>query len=322
MLKHTPLLQARTARQRKPVPFLRLALGMGAAGLIALTSDSLKSAEGDSDSPSGGAKRGFTAEARVPSDATATDPLEFFKRGQFAESSKDFAQARKMYRRGAVLGHAPSQNNLGYLMLRGLGGAAEPEEAVKWFRDAARQNYAPAQNNMGVCYRDGTGVKEDQSAAAKWFMQAAEQGMAEAQNNLGVRFYRGMGMPKNTDAAIQWFTKAADQGLPSAWINLGICYVEGRGFPKDLNKAYEYFYTAAQKGDADGLLDLGFAYMEGKGVPKDYVRAYVCFDAAVATGDTYAPQARSRLRGMMTEKQVAEAQRRTYERSRKTSESQ
>ena len=105
--------------------------------------------------------------ARVSADADV-DPEEFFKQGQFAESTKDWSQAMKLYRKGATRGHAPSQNNLGFLLLRGLGGDRNAEEAVKWFREAARQGHSAAQNNLGVCFRDGQGVKEDQAAAAKW----------------------------------------------------------------------------------------------------------------------------------------------------------
>jgi TPR repeat protein len=265
------------------------------------------------------AARGRTTVQARSTNESVTEASEYFRQGQFAESTRDYAQAMKLYRKGANQGHAPSQNNLGFLYLRGLGGTQDTEEAVKYFKDAARQNYAAAQNNLGVCYRDGLGVKADQASAAKWFLQAAEQGMAEAQNNVGVRFYRGLGMPKNTEVAIKWFTKAADQGLGSAWVNLGICYVEGRGFSKDLTKAYEYFCKAAELGDADGLLSLGFAHMQGKGVSKDLIRAYVCFDTAVTYGDSYAAQARGKLKTMMTEKQVAEAHRRSYENSKRNS---
>ncbi|MBI1839383.1 MAG: sel1 repeat family protein [Verrucomicrobia bacterium] len=275
----------------------------------------LSSARGSA-SPGGDRNPPLSANARVPSDSDK-DGSEFFQQARFAESTKDFAEAFRLYRRGASRGHAPCQNNLGFMLLRGLGVKRDPQEAVLYFRDAAKQSYPAAQNNLGICYRDGLGVKEDLSVAAKWFLQAAEQGFADAQNNLGVRFYRGSGMPRNTEEAMKWFTKAADQGLGSAWVNLGICYAEGRGAPKDLGKAFEYFSQAAGKGDADGLLYLGFAHMEGRGVPKDLVRAYVCFNTAMSFGDSYASQARTKLKREMTEKQIAEAQRRSYEYSSK-----
>lgn len=294
-----------------PLRLTALLVGLLSAGVVG----SVQSAGGDDPASDEGDRGQTRVQARTPASTGEVDTAEIFHQGQFAESTKDWAQAVRHYRRAARLGHAPSQNNLGFLLLRGLGCDRNAQEAVKWFRDAARQGYAAAQNNLGVCYRDGEGVKEDAAAAAKWFLQAAEQGMAEAQNNLGVRFYRGSGMPRNTDAAIEWFTKAADQGYPGAWINLGICHLEGRGRPKDFTKAFEYFCKAAEKGDADGLLNLGFAHMEGKGVPKDLVKAYVCFNTAVTYGDSYARQARSKLKGLMTEKQIAEANRLTYERA-------
>ncbi|MBM3847609.1 MAG: sel1 repeat family protein [Verrucomicrobia bacterium] len=265
-------------------------------------------------------RSGRDVKARGSSDATVS-PEELFQRAQYAESTKDHAQALSLYRRAAGRGHPPSQNNLGLLYFKGLGGKRDPEEAVKWFREAARQSYPQAQNNLGVCFRDGVGVQQSFEEAAKWFMQAAEQGYAEAQNNLGVRFYQGTGMPKNPAMAVSYYKRSADQGLAAAWVNLGVCHVDGRGMPKDLNKAFECFTIAAQKGDSDGLLNLGFAHMQGHGVPKDLVRAYVCFNTAVSHGDGYASQARTRLRREMSEKQVQEAQRRSYQYStRETAE--
>ena len=245
----------------------------------------------------------------------SVSPADYFERGRFAESTQDYGEAARLYRRGAQRGHAPCQNNLGYMLLKGQGVPPDPKDAAAWFRDAARQSYPPAQNNLGVCYRDGLGVKQDEGIAAKWFLQAAEAGLAEAQNNLGIRFYRGRGMRQDTEEAMRWFTKAADQGLGNAWVNIGICYVEGNGAPKDLVKAFELFTRAAEKGDTDGLLSLGFAYMQGTKIPKDLVRAYICFNTAVSFGDNYASQARTKLRREMTDKQVSEAQRRSFETS-------
>ncbi|HAM71246.1 MAG TPA: hypothetical protein DCM86_06350, partial [Verrucomicrobiales bacterium] len=58
---------------------------------------------------------GTLVEARAPSE-TNLDAEEFFRQGQFAESTKDWVAAAKYYRRAARLGHAPSQNNLGFLL--------------------------------------------------------------------------------------------------------------------------------------------------------------------------------------------------------------
>ncbi len=53
-------------------------------------------------------------------------------------------------------------------------------EAVRWYRKAAEQNYAKAQSNLADCYENGRGVMKDDAEAYKWLLLAAGQGDARA----------------------------------------------------------------------------------------------------------------------------------------------
>ena len=121
--------------------------------------------------------------------------------------------------------------------------------ALKLWGTLAEQGDAGAQYNLGVMYDNGEGVAEDDAKAVKWYRKAADQGYAKAQNNLGVMYDNGEGVAEDDAEAVKWYRKAAEQGHAGAQNNFGVMYYVGEGVKKNLIDAYAWFSIAAAGGN-------------------------------------------------------------------------
>ena len=74
-----------------------------------------------------------------------------------------------------------------------------------------------------------------------------------------------------------------------------------------------WYRLAAGQGDAYAQYNLGLMYANGKGVTKDTVTAYAWLSIAAAQGDTLAKKAKEFFSKIMTQSQIAEAQKRSRE---------
>lgn len=78
-------------------------------------------------------------------------------------------------------------------------------------------------------------------------------------------------------------------------------------------RTVEKALQAAEGGNPKALYDLGLIYASGRGVPVDYVLAHMWFNLAAVKGDDRAREERAELAAMMSEEEVAEAQRQARE---------
>ena len=77
--------------------------------------------------------------------ALASQPAKAdFADGQARYLHADYAGARAAWEAAAEQGDARAEYALGVLHWRGLGVAADPEQAARWFARAARRGYRPA----------------------------------------------------------------------------------------------------------------------------------------------------------------------------------
>jgi len=126
----------------------------------------------------------------------------------------------------AYYGNLEAQTYLGFLLLRGEGGAPrDVTKASQWFLLAAKQDHAVAQLNLAMIYSSGKDLPKDIPQAIHWGRRAAEQGLDAAQDWLGVMYMRGEGVPRDPVQALAWFEVAADGGTEQA--------VEHRTFAQD-----------------------------------------------------------------------------------------
>ncbi|MDF1552138.1 MAG: tetratricopeptide repeat protein [Deferrisomatales bacterium] len=144
--------------------------------------------------------------------------------------------------------------------------------------------------------------------------EAAQQGDRDAQYRLGIalsREYQDQGsMGAGTEAA-RWLTEAATQGHGRAQLELGVMYEKGQGVIQDYSEACRWLQKAAEQGEPVAMYRLGQMAEIGRGVQKDAMEAYVWFNLAVARGEAAVEPARDRARSLLSEEQVAEAQKRS-----------
>lgn len=220
----------------------------------------------------------------------------------YTSKPPDYVNAALWYRRAAEMGHAPSQNDLGWLYQNGWGVGRDLGQAVHWYRQAAAQGNAAGQLNLGWMYQKGWGVPRDYLEAARWYRLAAAQNNGTAADNLGVLYRDGLGVRRDHAEAVAWFRKSAAAG--SAWgqNNLGWMYQNGWGVPRDHAEAMKWYRLAAAQGDALAQNNLGVMYRDSLGVPRDLDQALAWFRKGAAGGDARARQSlrhlESRDRGM------------------------
>jgi len=167
-----------------------------------------------------------------------------------------------------------------------------------------------AQVDLGVMYFSGEGIPQNYDEALKWYRRAADKGNAAAQNNLASMYLKGLGIPRNPIEGAKWMQLAAKQGLPRAQLNLGALYADGIGVGRNPLEAVRWIRRAADQGDAEGQRILGHVFVEGQLARVDSVEAYKWFVLAAAQGDDEAQEARDLIATNLTDKQVAEGQRR------------
>jgi TPR repeat protein len=94
---------------------------------------------------------------------------------------RDIRHAFRLYQRGAAMGDAECQCNLGCLYAEAK---QDPAEALHWWRKAARREDSKAQYNLGMAYLDGEGTRRSNRWAALWLRRAAANGHAKARRVL------------------------------------------------------------------------------------------------------------------------------------------
>jgi TPR repeat protein len=130
--------------------------------------------------------------------------------------AKDEAEAVRLYRLAADLGHARAQYSLAIMFANGRGVAKNGAEAERLFRLAADQGDAVAQYTLGMMLANGRGVAKNETEAVRLYRLAAARGHAGAQYNLGVMFENGRGVAKDEAEAVRLYRLAADQGRVGA----------------------------------------------------------------------------------------------------------
>ncbi|WP_027858256.1 tetratricopeptide repeat protein [Marinobacterium jannaschii] len=159
---------------------------------------------------------------------------------------KDLDQAKRLYTRGANIGHLDSVNSL-----RGLKNKEYQKELVKVRQDAESGN-AAAQNRLGVMYEFGYGVKRSPEIALDWYRKAADKNYVAALHNIGRCYNFGTGVAQNFSEAETWYRKAAEQGHTEAMFFLGTLYSNDHGRERAYDSniiAYAWMHNASELGN-------------------------------------------------------------------------
>lgn len=222
-----------------------------------------------------------------------------YEQGVQAYQNSEYAQAREHWERATEDGNMSAAYNLGIILSKGLGGAADPERAVNLFRVAADAGIAVAQHNLALAYYAGKGVEKNNTQASIWWERAARHGHVQAQYNLGALLWNGEGIKKNEAEAIKLFRKASDAGNlqaqafldsileqsdaqmqqdrldgpeasdPDPGINQLLNTAREAYLGQDYALAYENWSKASEAGNNYATFQLSYLYRTGQGVAAD-----------------------------------------------------
>ncbi len=94
------------------------------------------------------------------------------------------AQACIWWRKAAEMGHADAQLRLGDMLLTGIGGESDVQEALYWIHKAAEQGQVEAQCELASCYYFGKIVERSEAKCIYWLSKAEEHGSEWAEKRL------------------------------------------------------------------------------------------------------------------------------------------
>jgi TPR repeat protein len=160
--------------------------------------------------------------------------------------NQDIELAKKLYDRGARVGHLPSINSLRTLKNQ------EYKQELNALAAKIDAGEPAALNRAGEMYEFGYGTERDPAKAYELYKKAADQGFLKAQNNIARCYHFGTGVEQNLVKAEHWYRTAAGQGLTDAMFFLGVLYSNGYGQDQSHAHdviAYAWIHNAALLGN-------------------------------------------------------------------------
>ncbi len=194
----------------------------------------------------------------------------------------DAKTATSLLQRGANLGHAIAQYNLGMAIRNGDAGTDTPStagvtatvttreaRAFEFISKSAEQGYMQAIIETALALHNGRGVQETNYDRALTMLElAASRGSTEAMYYLGEIFRIGYGKGDPTQAVL-WHARAAEAGGTSSQEKLAEMLSEGEGIPVvESNAAGRYWRLAADGGNRNAQYRLALLLRDGKVRPR------------------------------------------------------
>ena len=197
---------------------------------------------------------------------------------------RDPTAAVEFYRQAADAGNLGAMQNLGTLLLQGVGGEKNYTQALHYLRKAAALGSPAAYNGLGYMADNGLGMQANKTQALEYFKLAAAAGHIESQSNLGLFYLHGQGVPQDFDAALGYFEAAAAAGHLPATSHLAGMYLNGHGVKRSCKKAVELLSTVVKGGALGQRLQRAYYFYRYE----DYEGAYLSYAFAASLGFTSA----------------------------------
>jgi TPR repeat protein len=187
-----------------------------------------------------------------------------------SSTKNDREAARELLQRGADLGDALAQYNLGMAYKNGdLGldvGHTLDEiqaDAFQYLSKAAESGYVPAMIETAVALHNGYGIKSDTKRAIDLLEVSASRGSWEAMYVLGEIYDKGSGADDNE--ALIWYARAAEAGDSRSQAALARLMTDGKGLPAPQREAAaRYWRLAADGGSLEAQVELANLLRDGK----------------------------------------------------------
>ena len=179
------------------------------------------------------------------------------------------------------------------------------EKAIYYGKKGALLGHASTANQMGNIYVNGDIVPEDFSKAMPFYEIAAEHGVPAAQYALAICYEN---VQKDFAKAVYWFEKAiiSDPDNSDAIFELGYLYDKGLGTSQNYERAFELYQKAAnaKKPVVNAMNNFGFLYQTGQGVAQDYALALYWYEKAATNGMEIAKENAKFIRNEMSRNNI------------------
>ncbi|MBO5689436.1 MAG: protein kinase [Lentisphaeria bacterium] len=156
---------------------------------------------------------------------------------------KNYATAKKLYKREADAGNPAAMYKLGVIYEQGLGEwFADKNRAFQYFRMAADMEHPEAIFKVGEFYENGLGsTPKDEKQALSWFKRGVELGHVPSLVKIGLFHENGQGgLARDTESALTCYLRCADKGNAEAQYRAARIYEQKMLAETRQNKRDEY----------------------------------------------------------------------------------
>jgi TPR repeat protein len=167
------------------------------------------------------------------------------------------------------------------------------------------QNRAAERENNRQDLIDSQRRREAQLQRAQADLDVAQQ----AQQNERMRGRQALILPPNMKGKLAVIEAGAKNGDAQGQAILGAFYWYGANVPRSAEIAVKWFMKAAAQGESTSQDSLALAYGLGEGAAQDSVLAYAWWNLAAAQGNEHAARNLQEVGSILTQAQIAEAQR-------------
>ena len=196
---------------------------------------------------------------------TELGTLYYFGRG----TKKNYKKAYRIFKKAAANGDEYARYAQAFMLRRGQGVKAKPQEALATLLELAQDQFAPAQVELFYAYQDGAGTTKDPAQARHWLETAA------AQKNTSALLLLGLELRQNDpQTAFEYFKTAAEQEDKKAQYLTALCYDGGIGTAADPHRALEYMLRSAKQRYAPALWQTAQWYQAGHGTAASAYQAF------------------------------------------------
>lgn len=214
-------------------------------------------------SMSKGDKEKFSQAVRsLQSVAGADNDKAAYRLGWLYRDNK-YAPADKVkqyawFLRAAELGNLQASVIVGDLVMDGVNGKVDHQEALQHYKKAADKGHALGQFKLAYMIDHGFAIKRNEADVARLIKASADQGFAYSESLMGQFALRGeYGFEKNETRAANWFSLSAKHGDPSGERYFAQVNERGLGGYKiNLAEAAKWYGVARDHGDKDAAKSL------------------------------------------------------------------
>lgn len=216
--------------------------------------------------------------ATTPLSIASESPLSGYETALSAYESGDYANALAHGKFAGLGGDVDAQTMVGYILMNGLAGPTQKNDAVDWYMKAAGSGNADAMVALGELALGSYGGLSP-SDAVKWLTRAADKGRTDAMLALAEIYIKSKGTAPDRTAARNWLVKATYFGDAQAARKLGDFY-----FETTPTEALIWYEKSAANGDAESAYIAAIMYAENYDIKPNASKAAKLLRQAALAG--------------------------------------